>query len=230
MHITELDFASITSNGLLCDEKGMLGAAEFEAAMRKEIRRYAQRQLADALSHEKFTIAESAQLVSLKMLSLAPSPCQEFWSGGTRQCLPGEIDHRDLLSVRGEPDSEPCHGGNLNQDGQDCAPGLRRELVGLRDELGAKVASLRVEMLEGISEIRSDLRRCMRETVTSLFARGSGVPVLGPLAGDNPAESMPIESGTGGALGRATLRNGDSAPGRAGRLPADGVQPRRHAD
>ena len=172
--MTELDFASITSNGQLCDEKGMLGAAEFEAAMRKEIRRYAQRQLADALNHEQFTVAEFAQLASLKMLSLAPSPAEPFLHSSHRMYGEG------LPNVSEEPETP----GSARQDQVSL---LKREVKGLRDEIRTEVASLRAEMSEGISTIRNDLQHLLQQ-LTACSQR-LDVPVLGPMPGDDLPDS-----------------------------------------
>ena len=41
------DFVAFTRGGTLCDRKGQLGLAEFELAMREQIRLYTQSQLAN---------------------------------------------------------------------------------------------------------------------------------------------------------------------------------------
>ena len=42
IHLTDSDFASITNDGKLCDEGGSIRPAEFEAAIRQQLRLYAQ--------------------------------------------------------------------------------------------------------------------------------------------------------------------------------------------
>jgi hypothetical protein len=42
MHVAPSDFVALTRGGALCDSKDRLGAAEFELAMREQIRLYAQ--------------------------------------------------------------------------------------------------------------------------------------------------------------------------------------------
>ena len=42
IHLTDSDYASVTASGTLCAEDGRLGAAEFEAAMRRQLLLYAQ--------------------------------------------------------------------------------------------------------------------------------------------------------------------------------------------
>jgi hypothetical protein len=42
MHVAPSDFVALTRGGALCDTKDRLGAAEFELAMREQIRLYAQ--------------------------------------------------------------------------------------------------------------------------------------------------------------------------------------------
>ena len=42
------DFVAFTRGGALCDARGQLGLAEFELAMREQIRLYTQSQLANA--------------------------------------------------------------------------------------------------------------------------------------------------------------------------------------
>jgi hypothetical protein len=42
------DFMALTQGGKLCDDQGELGLAEFEQAMRGQIRLYAQGQLANS--------------------------------------------------------------------------------------------------------------------------------------------------------------------------------------
>jgi len=49
IHMTELDFSSFTDDGRFCDEVGRLDADGFEQAMRRELRRYVHRNLADVL-------------------------------------------------------------------------------------------------------------------------------------------------------------------------------------
>jgi hypothetical protein len=159
--MTEMDFASITSNGLLCDDKGMLGAAEFEAAMRKEIRRYAQRQLADALNHEQFTVAEFAQLATLKVLSLSQDHPRHVIGGGD-----------GLEPIAEEPETPGAGGG---------AARLHREVAGLRADLRAEVAGLRGELRGELAALRGEMRRCLEEVAAS--CRGWG-PAPGPAAGE----------------------------------------------
>ena len=42
MHVAPSDFVALTRGGTLCDATDRLGAAEFELAMREQIRLYAQ--------------------------------------------------------------------------------------------------------------------------------------------------------------------------------------------
>ncbi len=42
MHVAPSDFVALTRGGTLCDDKDRLGAAEFELAMREQIRLYTQ--------------------------------------------------------------------------------------------------------------------------------------------------------------------------------------------
>jgi hypothetical protein len=42
MHVAPSDFVALTRGGTLCDAKDRLGAAEFELAIREQIRLYAQ--------------------------------------------------------------------------------------------------------------------------------------------------------------------------------------------
>ena len=39
IHLAEIDFAAITDNGALCRPDGTLGVKEFEAVMRRQLRR-----------------------------------------------------------------------------------------------------------------------------------------------------------------------------------------------
>ena len=68
IHLTESDFMVFTDNGVLCDDKGMMGPHEFEVAMRKQIRLYAQRQLADTLLDDTLEATDLSQLAALKIL------------------------------------------------------------------------------------------------------------------------------------------------------------------
>jgi hypothetical protein len=45
MHVAPSDFVALTRGGALCDAKDRLGAAEFELAMREQIRLYAQAEI-----------------------------------------------------------------------------------------------------------------------------------------------------------------------------------------
>ncbi len=172
--MTELDFASITANGLLCDDKGMLGAAEFEAAMRKEIRRYAQRQLADALNHEQFTVAEFAQLATLKALSLVQ-----------------ERQHHHIYAGDGGGDKlEPVAAEEPETWGGAAAVALmHREVAGLLADLKVEVAGLRGEMRGELTALRRDLQRCLEEEVAG--CRG-WAPEFGPVAGEGTLLESPL--------------------------------------
>ena len=68
IHLDESDFGVITNNGELCDDKGMLGPHEFERAMRKQIRLYAQRKLADTLLDDTLEAMDISQVAALKIL------------------------------------------------------------------------------------------------------------------------------------------------------------------
>jgi hypothetical protein len=153
IHMTELDFASITSNGLLCDERGMLGPAEFEAAMRKELRRFAQRQLADALSHELFTPAEFAQFAALKMLSLdAPPPLDAVWGGGGGGGLGGGGGGESPAHAAGSP-AQQVQLVKLRREISGLRAGFEQEVRGLRDEVRRDMAAMRQEMRQGLDAI-----------------------------------------------------------------------------
>ena len=73
IHLNESDFSVITNNGELCDEKGRIGPRAFEQAMRKQLRLYAQRQLADTLMDDTLESADMAQLATLKILLIDES-------------------------------------------------------------------------------------------------------------------------------------------------------------
>jgi len=49
IHISDEDFAIITNNGSLLNERGQLGFPEFETAMKFQIKLYVQRQLSNTL-------------------------------------------------------------------------------------------------------------------------------------------------------------------------------------
>ena len=71
IHVTPSDFASITDNGALCDGRGQLGPAEFEAVMRRQIRHLAQARLAldaDAGGARTPDEAEFMQFGTLKLM------------------------------------------------------------------------------------------------------------------------------------------------------------------
>ncbi len=50
IHISDEDFAIITSSGDLLDEEGHLGFQEFEQVMRSQIKLFVQRQLSNTLT------------------------------------------------------------------------------------------------------------------------------------------------------------------------------------
>ena len=68
IHLNESDFTVITNNGDLCDDKGRLGPRAFELSMRKQLRLFAQRQLADTLMDDTLESTDIAQLATLKIL------------------------------------------------------------------------------------------------------------------------------------------------------------------
>jgi hypothetical protein len=47
IHVAPSDFVAFTRGGKLCDRRGQLGSAEFEVAMRDQMRLYTQSQLAN---------------------------------------------------------------------------------------------------------------------------------------------------------------------------------------
>lgn len=63
------DFNSITQNGRLCDSKGQLSSAQFEVAMRAQLKYYTHRQLCDCIAYGEASEPEIAQVsqVSIHM-------------------------------------------------------------------------------------------------------------------------------------------------------------------
>ena len=63
IHVTEADFAVLTEHGRLCAKgDGHMQIGDFEEAMRRQMRFYAQRKLSDCLAFEELTEAQIAQV------------------------------------------------------------------------------------------------------------------------------------------------------------------------
>jgi hypothetical protein len=67
LHMTKMDYATITENGALANTRGALGAAEFDIVMRKQVSYYIKRKLQRAVS-ESEELQDFASLASMKAL------------------------------------------------------------------------------------------------------------------------------------------------------------------
>ena len=67
LHMTKMDYATITENGALANTRGALGAAEFDIVMRKQVSYYIKRKLQRAAS-ESEELQDFASLASMKSL------------------------------------------------------------------------------------------------------------------------------------------------------------------
>jgi voltage-gated sodium channel len=67
IHMTKMDYDTITQQGDLAKDNGALGAAEFDMVMRKQVHNYIQRKLQQS-THETETLQDFALIASLKAL------------------------------------------------------------------------------------------------------------------------------------------------------------------
>ena len=67
IHMTKMDYDTITQQGALAKDNGALGAAEFDMVMRKQVHNYIQRKLQQS-AHETETLQDFALVASLKAL------------------------------------------------------------------------------------------------------------------------------------------------------------------
>jgi len=67
LHMTKMDYATITENGALANTRGALGAAEFDIVMRKQVSYFIRRKLQRAVS-ESEELHDFASLASMKAL------------------------------------------------------------------------------------------------------------------------------------------------------------------
>ena len=69
MHMTKMDYDTVTQQGALAKDNGALGAAEFDIVMRKQVLGYINRKLQRAVS-ETETIQDFALVASLRALMM----------------------------------------------------------------------------------------------------------------------------------------------------------------
>ena len=199
--MTDSDFASVTDSGRLCDAAGNLGAAEFEAAMRGQLRRFAQRRLADALVRCGDGHVEFAHLAALKLLALDGADAGGGGGGGggggtnlsarpsaaagstagnfLRRTSGGGAIARALASGCGANNAAGQRGG--------WEAALQNQLAELRAELAAArsdTAELRSEM----AAVRADVQR----EAGTLLAELRG---LAGCTGRPPAQSLGAAGG-----------------------------------
>jgi hypothetical protein len=76
LHMTEMDYDTITEQGALAKGNGTLGAAEFDMVMRKQVHDYIKRKLQRSLS-ETETLEDFASIASLKALVMEVDTIKE---------------------------------------------------------------------------------------------------------------------------------------------------------
>jgi hypothetical protein len=76
MHLTKMDYDTITQQGALAKGNGALGAAEFDVIMRKQVYGYIKRKLQRSVS-ETETLQDFASLASIKALVMEVDAIKE---------------------------------------------------------------------------------------------------------------------------------------------------------
>jgi hypothetical protein len=73
-------------DGTLCSESGRLNGAQFEAAMRHQLRQYAGRRISDFLYHGRGGKAEHAQVTGMVFLEFEQDADNGGEGGRAREC------------------------------------------------------------------------------------------------------------------------------------------------
>lgn len=102
--MSESDYVVLTQSGALCDDEGNLGPDNFEAAIRAQLRLYAQRQLSNAMILGTSTRAELIQLGTLKAVLREHTKLHEDQArrdaAGDTLSMHFETIHRNISDLR----------------------------------------------------------------------------------------------------------------------------------
>ena len=151
IHMSASDFASITEDGELCDERGQLGPAEFENVMRKQIRHIAQSKLSLECGERSPEELEFVQFGIQKMIFMELTRTEDDIAAikadvgrlVARLCLVPSPDARDCESPGGSCAGQRLQGGSspeVNSRPSRSQERRRRSPVGRKKSLAAKKA------------------------------------------------------------------------------------------
>jgi hypothetical protein len=210
--MSDSDFASITDNGRLCDPAGNLGAAEFEAAMRTQLRRFAQRRLADSLVHIS-SGPEFAHLAALKLLALqAPAADSRAAAAGgssPRATLPAGVASLFTRVASGPAKAKAAAPAGSTAPGPEAPAAqvsgewqaaLLKQLAEMRGELAAArrdAADLREEMAATRADVKREAQ-ALREELRRVTAGGGS---SGGGDGGGGGDRSLVRAGGGGGGG-----------------------------
>ncbi len=109
MHMTKMDFDTITEQGALAKDNGALGAAEFDMVMRKQVQDYIKRKLQRSVS-ETETLENFSTFASLKALVMEVEAMKAIQSEMRSEIkafqlaseLQGEMMHLQMKEIQSE--------------------------------------------------------------------------------------------------------------------------------
>jgi hypothetical protein len=104
LHMTKMDYDTITENGALANTRGALGAAEFDIVMRKQVSYYIKRKLQRAVS-ESEALQDFASLASIKALVMEVGELKRTLTSSFAD-LHAAIESQKTDNKRGGPETD----------------------------------------------------------------------------------------------------------------------------